>query len=152
MSSGNCNFGFTLFNIFKKHIMKNSKVLKVYLFISGALLTFIGLNMAFMAVSFKEGSGIDVVGNINVLNDIRATGVLYMVLGIVMILGVFKQKLTFTASLFSPLIYLAVGTGRVISILQDGTPVDALMKATIVEFVIGAVGVFMFLKYQDKSE
>ena len=131
--------------------MENSKILKGFLLISGALLSFIGFSLLFMPVSFKAGGGVDVAGDINTLNDIRASGGLFLATGLLSILGSFIKKISYTAALISPIVFLSVAGGRLLSIMIDGMPVEGLFKATIVELVIGVVGVFMFMKYQNKE-
>ena len=132
--------------------MRNSKALKVYLIISGLLLTFIGGATLLMPVQMKMSAGIDVAGNISVLNDIRAASALLFVVAMITILGVFLKKMTYTSSLISFLTFLALGLGRLISIAVDGDPVDGLMKATILEFVLGGIGAILFATHQLKNK
>ena len=131
--------------------MKNSNVLKGYLILSGMLLTFIGGSTLFMPVIMKASAGIDIVGNINILNDVRASAALILGAAILMVLGAFASRLTFTSSLISFVLFLSLGIGRVISIVLDGMPVDGLIKATGLEFVLGIIGVILFIKNQEKK-
>ncbi|MFD2568720.1 DUF4345 domain-containing protein [Pseudotenacibaculum haliotis] len=130
--------------------MKNSKALKIFLIVSGLLLTFIGGATLLMPVEMKAGAGIDIAGNINVLNDTRASSTLLLAFALLIILGAFVKKLTYTSSLTSFLLFLSIGTGRAISILLDGTPVDGLVKATGLEFVLGIIGIILFIRFREK--
>ena len=129
--------------------MKKSKALKVFLIISGLLLTLIGGATLFMPEAIKEASGVDLNGNISVLNDIRASAALILSLAVLVLSGAFVSKLTYTSSLISVLLFLSLGVGRIISIIADGMPVDGMVKATGLEIVLGLVGAFLFFKHQE---
>jgi len=131
--------------------MKNSKVLKGFLILSGLLLTFIGGATLFMPVAMKASAGINIAGNISVINDTRASSALLMVAALLIISGAFSRKLTFTSSLLSVILFLSIGIGRIISIVSDGMPVDGLVKATGLELVLGITGAILFKVYQDKQ-
>lgn len=131
--------------------MKNSNVLKAYLIVSGLLLTFIGGSTLVAPVEMKAGAGIDIAGNINVLNDVRAFSALILTFALTILLGVFNKKLTYTSTLISSLLFLSLGIGRLLSILLDGMPVDGLVKATGLEFILGIVGIIFFALYKNKS-
>lgn len=130
--------------------MKNSKTLKIYLVISGLLLTFIGGATLLMPVEMKASAGIDISGNISVLNDIRAMSALLLGIALISLTGALSKKLSYTAALMSTLTFLTLGIGRAISIFSDGDPVDGLVKATILEFVLGIIGAILFITQQNK--
>ncbi len=132
--------------------MKNSKVLRSYLILSGLLLSFIGGAQLLFPVAMKAGSGIDIAGQISVINDIRAANALLLSMALLILSGAFVKKLTSTASLVSFLVFLSMGLGRVISLLQDGKPVEGLLGATALEFVLGITGVALYVLFQDKKQ
>lgn len=129
--------------------MKNSKFLKAYLIISGLLLTFIGGATLIAPVYMKASGGIDIAGHINVLNDIRGFSALILVFALMIVLGVFNKKLTYTSTLISLLLFLSLGVGRLISIVLDGMPVDGLVKATGLEFVLGIIGLILLIRNKE---
>ncbi len=129
--------------------MKNSKVLKAFLILSGLLLTFIGGTTLFIPVEMKASAGIDIAQNISVINDIRAFSALLFTVGVLTILGAFTHKLTYTSILISSMLFLSLGGGRLLSILMDGMPVDGLTKATMLEFVFGIIGTLLFVKHKE---
>jgi len=130
--------------------MQNSKGLKVFLVISGLLLTFIGAATLFVPVEIKAASGIDISGNVSVLNDIRASAALILSIAILILLGAFLKKLTYVSSLVALLTFLSLGIGRLISITADGMPVEGMVKATGLEFFLGIISAFLFFKYQKQ--
>ena len=93
-----------------------------------------------MPLELKASFGINIPQDINVLNDIRAFSALSLAIGILAILGAFKSKLTYTASLVVFIQFLALGFGRLVSMLLDGMPVDGLVNGTINELIFGIIG------------
>jgi len=131
--------------------MKNSKVLKTILFLSGLLLIAVGTAILLTPVAFTARNGIDLGGNISLLNDIRGNGGVLLGSGVLIMLGAFIHKLSFTSIMVSIVVYLSFGMARVLSIILDGMPADGLVKATSVEIIFGLVCVFAFLKYREKG-
>ncbi|BDD03603.1 DUF4345 domain-containing protein [Aureibacter tunicatorum] len=128
--------------------MRNSKVLKTYLILSGILLMVLGGATLSVPVEFKAGSGIDIAENINIINDSRAFGALLLGVSIVSLLGAFRCSLSYTSTLLASLLFTSLGIGRLISILADGMPVDGLVKATGLELILGITGFVFFSIYQ----
>ncbi|MEM9326871.1 MAG: DUF4345 domain-containing protein [Bacteroidota bacterium] len=131
--------------------MRKSKALKAYLIISGLLLTFIGGATLVAPVAMKGGSGIDIAGNISVINDVRAASALLLTLALLTVSGAFVKRLTFTSSLIAPVLFLSMGIGRSLSLLLDGMPVEGLVNATVLELVLGTIGVFLFARFQERK-
>ena len=131
--------------------MKNSKVLKIILLLSGLIASGIGAAILFNPVAFYTGSGIHLGGDISLLNDIRAMGAGLLAIGMLIMSGAFVAKLTFTSAVISTLVYLSYGASRIMSIAIDGLPVDALVQAMALEIIIGLVGVFALIKYKEND-
>ncbi|WP_459210400.1 DUF4345 domain-containing protein [Aquimarina rhabdastrellae] len=131
--------------------MKKSKVLKIYLILSGLLLSFIGGATLFLPVTMKATAEIDIAGSINAMNDVRAFSALLLAVGIFSILGALIHKLSYSTTIISSLLFLSLGGGRLLSIILDGMPADGLIKATALEFVLGIIGTFLFIKYRENK-
>jgi len=129
--------------------MKNSKILKTILFISGLIAAGIGGAVLFMPIAFNATSGIDLAGNISLLSEIRASGGLLLASGILIMSGAFVAKLAFTATVVSVLLYLSYGLSRILSMALDGMPAEGLVQATILEIIIGLLCVFSLIKYRE---
>jgi hypothetical protein len=134
----------------KENIMKNSKVLKTILFISGLIGIGVGGAILFMPITFFATSGIDLSGNVSLLNEIRPSGGALLASGMLILLGVFVAKLTFTSLVLSILLYLSYGISRILSITIDGIPAGILVMVAGLEIVIGLVCVFALIKYREK--
>jgi hypothetical protein len=135
----------------KENIMKNSNVLKAVLIISGLVLTGVGGAILFIPGTFFATNGIDLGENIGLLNEIRSPGGALLASGLVIMLGAFVAKLTFTSAVISIVMYLSYGISRILSIAMDGMPAEGLVLATVVEIIIGLVGVFALLRYRERA-
>lgn len=130
--------------------MKQSKALKIFLIIAGLLLTFIGGSSLLMPVEMKATGGIDLT-TVSAINDARAAAALLFGAAILILSGAFSSKLTFTSTLVAVLVFLSLGVGRALSIALDGMPADGLFKATILEFVLGSIGLFLLVKNKPSN-
>jgi hypothetical protein len=119
--------------------MKNSKVLKTVLFFSGLIATGIGGAILLIPTAFYATYGINLGGDISMLNEIRTPGGSLLAAGILIISGAFVASLTFTSAVIAALIYLSYGVSRILSIGIDGMPSEGLVQATAFEIVIGVV-------------
>lgn len=131
--------------------MKHSTVLKTILFLSGLIVTGIGGVILLTPVAYFASNGIDLGGNITLLNEVRAPGGALLASGLLIVTGVFVPKLTFTSAVIATLVYLSYGISRMLSIAIDGMPADALVTATIVEIVIGLVALFAVVTYRNSE-
>ena len=132
--------------------MKNSKVIKTILIISGLIASGIGAAILFTPVEFYTTYGIALGGNFSLLNEIRAPGGALLTSGILIISGAFVDKLAFTAIVVSSLLYLSYGLSRVMSITIDGMPAEALVQAAVLEIITGLACVFALVKYTGEQE
>jgi hypothetical protein len=131
--------------------MMYQKVLKGYLFIVGAMMSVIGSLTAFNPINTKLSEGIDLAGNASALNDVRAFGMLLIASGMLFLTGAIKASVRTTASIWAILLFLSVGAGRLLGIMLDGMPSDGMVKATVLEFVIGALGLVFYAIYAKKQ-
>lgn len=130
--------------------MKNSKILKVYLIVSGLLLTVIGGLTTFNPIDIKANEGIEIAGNPSALNDVRSFGMLLLATAIFLLIGVLQSSLRKSATISAFLLFLSLALRRTFSILIDGMPSDGMIKATGLEFILGLGGFFIFLIYREK--
>jgi len=131
--------------------MKNSKVLKGILILMGVMLTIMGLWRLFDPIGFFEYSGLILSEDPGLLNEARGTGGAIIGFGILILLGAFKKKLAYTSTIVAIVLFLGFGISRIISVVLDGNPGEALYKGIIGEFVMGFLALFALIKYRDKS-
>ena len=131
--------------------MKKSIVVKIILGLCGLLIIIPGVIALLSPENFTGRNGEDISGKISVLNDYRATGMFMIGAGIVMLLGLLHSRLTFTSVIVAIFAHLGLALGRWLSIALDGMPADNLFKATIVETILGALAIFVLIKYQEPN-
>ena len=131
--------------------MNSFKILKIYLFVSGLLLSVIGTLTAFNPITIKANEGIEIAGYSSALNDVRAFGIFLITIAGLSVLGALKSNLTKTASIAIPLLFTALGIGRTISIFLDGFPSDGMTKATVLELALGTIGILLYQINKNKQ-
>lgn len=131
--------------------MKNSKILKVILFVAGGMFVAAGIGTLFFPVSFSANHEVMLEEGTTILNDIRGAGGLMLGAGIIILLGVIHQGMAFTSSVVTAVVYTVFALSRIVSFQLDGSFTEGLLKATIVEMVMGALGIFALLKYRIKN-
>ena len=131
--------------------MKNSKVLKGILIVLGLLLTIIGLWRLFDPIAFFENSGLVLSNEAGLLSEARATGGAVVGFGIVVLLGAFNQRLSYTSTITALVVFLGFGIARLIGFSLDGNPGEGVIQGIIIEFVLGLLAVFALFKYREKS-
>lgn len=131
--------------------MKNSKMIKSILFVSGLIATLIGAAILTIPGPFYATYGIELENNVSLLNEIRASGGGLLATGILIFSGAFVARLTFTSLVVSTLLYLSYGLSRIISTMIDGMPAEGFVQSAILEIIIGLVCIFVLLKYQGRQ-
>ncbi len=126
-------------------------VTKVLLIISGIIGIGIGYSLLFSTVAFEASAGISIGENINLLSELRAPSGLLLIGGIIIFLGAFFSKLTFTSILLSSFIYLSYGLSRSVSVIYDGWPSEPLQIALVIELLIGFISLFVLFRSKRKE-
>ena len=131
--------------------MKNSKVLKGILMVLGLILTVIGLWRLFDPITFFENSGLVLSNDAGLLSEARGAGGAVVGFGIVVLLGAFNQRLSYTSTIAAIVVFLGFGIARLIGFSLDGNPGEGVIQGIIIEFVFGLLAVFALFKYREKS-
>ena len=105
--------------------------------ISGLVLTTIGGFMLLHPAALFDLNGIQIGSSPGLLSEIRAPGGALLASGVLVLSGIFVRMLKNTALFLSALLFLSYGTSRIVSMLIDGAPPEALVGATILELAIG---------------
>jgi len=119
--------------------MSNSKVVKGILLIFGFLLTIMGSWRLFSPISFFKGSGLILVNEAGLLSEARVTGGIIAAFGIIILLGAFYKKITFTSLIIATVIFFGAATARIISYIADGDPGAGVLKGLISEIIAGFI-------------
>jgi len=124
--------------------MKKLRVLKTVLFFSGLIATGVGGAILLTPEAFHATNGIELGDSSSLLNEVRASGGALLTIGVLIMLGAFVAKLTFTSVVVSSLLYLSYGLSRILSMAVDGMPAPGLVQVAVLELVIGMVCVFAY--------
>lgn len=125
--------------------LRNLVTRKLLLSFSGLIATGIAVTILFAPDAFYTVYGIEVTGNTNLTNELKAPAGMLLVAGLLMLAGVFRSQLTTTSLVTAAAVYLSYGLSRFASIAVDGMPHSGLVEAAIVEIAIGAVCLFALL-------
>ena len=128
--------------------MRNSKILKIILFVAGLNLIVLGLWRLLDPVSFCAFSGILLSNDVTLLNEMRAGGGGIVGFGLLIFLGTFIEKLRYTSTIVAFTLFLSYGLARVLSLGLDGPPAMELYKGIIGEFVMGSIILTAFIRYR----
>lgn len=129
--------------------MQNSTILKYILIFSGVIGIAIGGSILVSPQGFYSLNQIDLGNNIGLFNEIRASAGFLLSMAILILIGAFYKKLTYTASLVATIIFLSYGFSRILSMFLDGQPIDAFYIVTGSEILIGVLNLGAFLKYRN---
>ena len=131
--------------------MKNSKILKGILSVLGLLLTGLGSWRLFNPITFYENSGLVLSNEAGLLSEARGTGGVIVGFGLVVLMGAFYQRLSYTSTIAAIVVFLGFGVARVIGFSLDGNPGEGVIQGIIFEIVLGLLAVFALFKYREKS-
>jgi hypothetical protein len=118
-------------------MMESTLRLKVLLFVTGLIGVGIGGAILFVPAEFHATSGIVIGSDENLLSEMRAAGGALLACALIVFLGAFISRLTFTSLLLSTVLYLSYGTSRLVSMAVDGLPSSNLMAVTVFEVGVG---------------
>ena len=130
--------------------MKPSKVLRIILFVLGLILIVLGSWRLLDPVNFFANSGSVLDSDIGLLNEVRGSDGVVAGFGLLIVLGAFIEKLTYTSTLVSIVLFLSYGTARLIGVAMDGYPGEEIVRGIIFEFIFGLIAVFALYKYREK--
>lgn len=118
---------------------------QVVLVAAGLVLAVVGSGSAFAPAAFYAPYGIDATDPA-LLNELRATGVALLLLGIGVVVGAFVRRLTFAVAVVAALVLLGYAIGRALSWAVDGTPPVSVLAAGAVELVLGIAALWVAVR------
>ena len=131
--------------------MKKNRFVKILLIVSGIIGIGIGFALLFFPVAFEASAGIHLGEDVNLLSETRSPGGVLLVGGVIILLGAFISKLTYTSIQLSSLIYLSYGLSRIVSIIFDGIPNESLIIALAIELLVGLISLFVLIRFNSKQ-
>mgnify|MGYP005994016749 CR=1 FL=1 len=118
----------------------------VILSLSTLLLLFVGISRLTNPIkTYFKSSGIKLENDPSLLNEMRGTSSVMLFAGIIIALGIFVGKLSFTSHFIAILIFIGFAIGRLISLKADGKPSKQIEQGIIFELVLGVANVFCLI-------
>ncbi|RBW55778.1 DUF4345 domain-containing protein [Tenacibaculum sp. E3R01] len=87
------------------------------------------------------------VSTIDLSNLLKAIMCLYIGISCIWLVGIIKENYWKSATELNILFMLTLATGRILSIIIDGTPTSGYVFGVIAELVIGLFSVYQLRKY-----
>jgi hypothetical protein len=114
-----------------------ARILNSILLVSGLIGVVVGGAMLLTPVYFHATAGIVLGSDVNLLNEMRASGGALLASSGVIILGAIIAPIRLTAAIFATTLYLSYGLSRLLSMYIDGRPSDTLLAVAALELAIG---------------
>ena len=112
---------------------------RLVLLMAGMVAIGMAVTILFAPGGFYAAYGIELAGNTNLTNELKAPAGVLLVAGLLMLAGVFRAHLITMSLTAAAAIYLPYGLSRLLSFAVDGMPNSALVGAAIFEIAVGAV-------------
>ena len=122
---------------------------RLVLLMAGIVAIGIAVTILFAPEAFYAAYGIELAGNTNLTNELKAPAGVLLVAGLLMLAGVFRAQLTTVSLTAAAAIYLPYGLSRLLSISIDGVPDSGLVGAAIFEIAVGAVCLLALIPGRD---
>lgn len=123
---------------------------KLTLLLSGLIACGIAATILIAPDAFYAAYEIEVAGNTNLTNELKAPAGVLLVAGLLMLAGVFRAQLTAVSLTAATALYLGYGLSRFLSIALDGVPHSGLVDAAILEIAIGGICLIALLSGLDR--
>ncbi|WP_299438533.1 DUF4345 domain-containing protein [uncultured Aquimarina sp.] len=114
--------------------------------LSALMLVFVGaMRLSNPVKTYLKNSGIRLENDASLLNEMRGVSAVMLSAGIIIVLGIFSEKLTFTSHCIASLIFVGFAIGRLISLKADGKPSKQITQGILFELVLGAANIFCLI-------
>lgn len=118
----------------------------VILSLSALMLVFVGImRLSNPIKTYLKNSGIRLENDNSLLNEMRGVSAVMLCAGIIIALGTFIGKLTFTSHVVASLIFLGFAIGRLVSLKADGKPSKQITQGIIFELVLGIANLYCLI-------
>lgn len=124
---------------------------KVFLSLSGLIAAGIAVAIWTVPAAFYGSYGIDLGGDVNLINELKAPAGVLFVAGVAILAGAVRRRFAPASMQVAALLYLSFGASRLASFATDGMPNDSIVSAAVLEVVIGAIAVFGLIARRKQS-
>lgn len=117
--------------------MKEALLIPLSLAVAGLVAVGVGVAILFVPHAFYASSGIALGDNVNLLNEMRASGGPVLMVGLFALISLARTQWAAAALTASATLYLVYGLSRCVGLFIDGIPGDALLQVIGLEFAVG---------------
>ena len=134
-----------------RKVLNGSNMVKLILLVSGLVAVGIAGTILLAPEVFYAGYGIEVAGDMTLVNELKAPAGVLLAAGLLMFAGIFRTDLVKVSLTTASVVYLSYGLARLSSMTMDGLPDSGLVSAAGVELGIGAVCLLALLRARDNN-
>lgn len=124
---------------------------RAYLIVGGLIGAALGTMILFAPLAFYASYGLELAGQVDLLNELRSHGLSLLAAGAFIAAGAFLPALRQPATIVATVLYLSYGLSRLIAMAFDGLPNSGLMLAAGVEIAMGLFGLALLLRARRSS-
>lgn len=136
----------------KNSNLRNLMVGRLVLLLAGLGASGIALAIQIAPEMFYASYGIELGGNSNLINELKAPAGALLLAGVLILAGSIRVRLIVLSTAIAAAVYLSFGLSRVLSMIIDGVPHDALVSAAVAEVAIGTICLVNLISlYQQSS-
>lgn len=125
-------------------------VQRAFLGLSGLIAAGIALAIWLAPAAFYGSYGIDLAGDVNLINELKAPAGVLLVAGVVILAGAVRARFAPTSIRVAAILYLSFGASRFASFLVDGMPSAGLVSAAVLEIAIGAIAMLSLASRRNR--
>ena len=118
-------------------------LLKTFLAVAGVIAVGLGTLILLMPVAFYAGYGLDLTGQVTLLNELRSHGLSLIGIGLFIAAGAVIPRLATTALAVSAFFYLSYGLSRLVALALDGWPGQGLAISGAIELAVGIIALLI---------
>ena len=123
----------------------------VFLALSGLIAAGIAVAIWTVPTAFYGSYGIDLGGDVNLINELKAPAGILFVAGLAILAGAFRARYASMSMKVAAVLYLSFGASRVASFVVDGMPGESIVSAALLEILIGAIALIGLIAQQRTS-
>lgn len=121
-------------------------MLKAFLALAGGIAVGLGTLILLVPVAFYAAYGLELAGQVTLLNELRSHGLSLIGIGLFIGAGAFVPRLMATALAVSAFFYLSYGLSRLAGVVFDGWPGQGLVISGAIELAIGSLALLIYLR------
>ena len=132
--------------------MSSTRLEKTALAVSGGTAITVGALILATPHAFFASYGITLEANASLLSELRAPAAGLAVCGVVMLIGIWRARVTPLSKSLALIVFLAFPAGRVLGLVVDVRPSEPIIAALIFEIVVAALCCIAFGRSMFSAE